>query len=298
VITAVYRVPLRTRFRGIDVRDGVLVRGPAGWGEFSPFWDYDVAESRRWWAAAHEAACEGWPDPVRTTVPVNVTVPAVDAARAHTIVTASGCRTAKVKVAEPGSVLADDVARVRAVREAVGPQVAIRLDANQGWTPDDAVTVLRALEDADLGVELVEQPVAGEDVEGLASVRARVGLPVMADESLYSLVDLDRIIRLGAADLVNVKLAKCGSLTVGRDLLRRAEEAGLGTIVGSMMESHIGVGAAAALVAAHPTTHTPDLDAAWWSLASPVVGSISYSGNQIRMPSEPGSGIVGWATAG
>ena len=120
----------------------------------------------------------------------------------------------------------------------------------------------------------------------------------MADESCYGVHDLERIIRLGAADLVNVKLAKCGSLTVGRALLRRAEEAGLGTIVGSMMESHIGVGAAAALVAAQPTTETPDLDAAWWSLASPVVGGITYSGNEIRMPSDPGSGIAGWATAG
>ena len=85
----VYSVPLRTRFRGIDVRDGVLVRGPAGWGEFSPFWDYDVAESRRWWAAAEEAAVTGWPDPVRDSVPVNVTVPAVDAERAHAFVTGS-----------------------------------------------------------------------------------------------------------------------------------------------------------------------------------------------------------------
>src|SRR3954453_1678689 len=81
--TRVYRIPLRTRFRGIDVRDGVLVHGPAGWGEFSPFWDYDVDESRRWWSAAVEAACEGWPEPRRTQVPVNVTVPAVDADRAH-----------------------------------------------------------------------------------------------------------------------------------------------------------------------------------------------------------------------
>src|SRR3712207_8630562 len=102
---------MRTRFRGIDVRDGVLVRGPAGWGEFSPFWDYDVAESRRWWAAAREAAEEGWPRPVRESVPVNVTVPAVDAVRAHAIVSASGCRTAKVKVAEPGQSPADEIGR-------------------------------------------------------------------------------------------------------------------------------------------------------------------------------------------
>src|SRR3954462_12249389 len=97
----VWSVPMRTRFRGIEVRDGVLVRGPAGWGEFSPFWDYDVAESRRWGAAAGEAGCEGWPAPVRDSVPVTVAVPAVAADRAHGVVTASGCRTAKVKVAEP-----------------------------------------------------------------------------------------------------------------------------------------------------------------------------------------------------
>src|SRR4051794_39460308 len=79
----VWSVPMRPRFRGIDVGDGVLVHGPAGWGEFSPFWDYDVAESRRWWASAYEAAVVGWPDPVRGSVPVNVTVPAVDPERAH-----------------------------------------------------------------------------------------------------------------------------------------------------------------------------------------------------------------------
>jgi L-Ala-D/L-Glu epimerase len=197
-----------------------------------------------------------------------------------------------------GTDASTDVQRVASVRAAVGPDIAIRLDANQGWSREEAVSVIRALEVADLGVEFVEQPVVADDVEGLAWVRSRVGLPVMADESCYGVHDLERIIRLGAADLVNVKLAKCGSLTVGRALLRRAEEAGLGTIVGSMMETHIGVGAAAALVAAHPTTETPDLDAAWWSHASPVLGGITYSGNEIRMPSEPGSGIAGWATAG
>ena len=132
--------------------------------------------------------------------------------------------------------------------------MAIRLDANQGWSREDAVSVIRALDAADLGVEFVEQPVAADDVEGLAWVRERVRLPIMADESCYGPFDLERIIRLGAADLVNVKLAKCGSLTVGRDMLRRAHEVGLRTIVGSMMESHIGLGAAAALVAAEPTT--------------------------------------------
>jgi len=203
-----------------------------------------------------------------------------------------GFRTLKMKV---GTDASTDVQRVASVRDAVGPDVAIRLDANQGWSREEAVQVIRALEVADLGVEFVEQPVVAEDVEGLAWVRERVGLPVMADESCYGPFDLERIIRLGAADLVNVKLAKCGSLTVGRDMLRRAHEVGLGTIVGSMMESHVGVGAAAALVAAEPTTEVSDLDAAWWSVRSPVEGGIAYSGSAIRMPMSGGFGVTGFA---
>lgn len=203
-----------------------------------------------------------------------------------------GFRTLKMKV---GTDASTDVQRVASVRDAVGPGVAIRLDANQGWTREQAVQVIRALEVADLGVELVEQPVLADDVEGLAWVRERVRLPLMADESCYGPYDLERIIRLGAADLVNVKLAKCGSLTVGRDMLRRAHEAGLGTIVGSMMESHVGVAAAAAVVAAEPTTAVSDLDAAWWSVDSPVVGGITYSGNEVHLASTAGFGISGFA---
>jgi L-alanine-DL-glutamate epimerase-like enolase superfamily enzyme len=205
---------------------------------------------------------------------------------------AEGFTTLKMKV---GTDAATDVARVRAVRDAVGPDVTIRLDANQGWSPQEAVEVIHALEAADLGVEVVEQPVAGDDVEGLAWVRSRVELPVMADESVYGMRDLDRILRLEAADMINVKLAKCGSLDVARDLLRKAADHGLGTIVGSMMETHIGVGAAASLVAAYPTTLTSDLDAAWWTVNSAVVGGLRYVGSTVTLPSGPGLGSVGLA---
>ena len=238
------------------------------------------------------------PDGIRDVLTTDVTLSAgaadalADAARARV---AEDFRTLKMKV---GTDAATDVQRVAAVRDAVGPDVAIRLDANQGWTREEAVQVIRALEVADLGVEFVEQPVVADDVEGLAWVRERVGLPVMADESCYGPFDLERIIRLRAADLVNVKLAKCGSLTVGRDMLRRAHDAGLRTIVGSMMESHVGVGAAAALVAAEPTTEVSDLDAAWWSVRSPVDGGIAYAGNRIRVPMSKGFGITGFAAAG
>lgn len=236
-------------------------------------------------ASGSEAAAPG----VRTDVTLSAGS-ADDLATAAVRRVEDGFRTLKMKI---GTDAMTDVARVRAVRNAVGPDVTLRLDANQGWTPDDAVDVIRALEDADLGVELVEQPVAGDDVEGLARVRSRVGLPIMADESLYGLVDLDRIIRLDAADMVNVKLAKCGSLGVAMELLRRATDHGLGTMVGSMMETQIGVGAMASVAAAHPTTLVDDLDAAWWAASPPVLGGLAYEGDTVVLPTEPGLGIAG-----
>jgi L-alanine-DL-glutamate epimerase-like enolase superfamily enzyme len=113
----------------------------------------------------------------------------------------------------------------------------------------------------------------------------------MADESVFSLRDLEAVIDLRAADLLNVKLAKCGSLGVARELLERARGAGMGTIVGSMMEGPIGVGAAAALVVAVGTSHVSDLDAAWWASVSPVVGGATYDAGVIVLPDAPGSGI-------
>ena len=184
------------------------------------------------------------------------------------------------------------MARVRAVREAA-PDARIRVDANQGWTPAEAIAVIRAMEDAGLGVEFVEQPVERYDVSGLAQVTAAVDTPVMADESVFGLRDLAAVIDQRAADLINVKLAKCGGLGVARELLERARAAGLGTIVGSMMEGPIGVGAAAALVAAVGTSHVSDLDAAWWASASPVAGGATYEGGVIVLPDAPGLGIEG-----
>jgi L-alanine-DL-glutamate epimerase-like enolase superfamily enzyme len=224
-------------------------------------------------------------------VPTDVTLAAGDAdalaetARARA---ADGFGVLKMKV---GTDAATDVARVRAVREAVGPGVRIRLDANQGWTARDAVRVICGLEDAGLDVELVEQPVAAADLDGLAWVTARVRTPVLADESVYGVRDLVEVVRRRAADLVNVKLAKCGGLRVAATLLELARAQGMGSIVGSMMESHIGVGAAASLVAAHGTSAVSDLDAAWWAASSPVVGGLRYDGPVVVLPDAAGLGI-------
>ncbi|MFC7480413.1 mandelate racemase/muconate lactonizing enzyme family protein [Luedemannella flava] len=197
-----------------------------------------------------------------------------------------------------GTDAAGDVARVRAVREAVGPATRLRLDANQGWTPREAVGVIRAIENAGLDVELVEQPVVRADLDGLAWVTDRVTTPVLADEAVWSPRDLVEVIRRRAADLVNVKLAKCGGLGPARTLLALAEEYGVGTMVGSMMEGPIGVGAAASLVAATGTTAVSDLDAAWW-LAQPLVkGGPGYSGPTVVLPDAPGLGIAGMMPCG
>src|SRR3569833_881298 len=145
---------MRTRFRGVTRRVGVLVCGLVGWGEFSPFPEYGPAECARWLAAAYEAAEEGWPAPLRTRIPVNVTVPAVGPEAAHAVVAGSGCGTAKVKVAEPGQDETDDLARVEAVRDALGPGGRVRGDANGAWTPDTAVRKFKALGE----LEYAEQP--------------------------------------------------------------------------------------------------------------------------------------------
>lgn len=244
----VYSIPLRTRFRGIDVREGVLVRGDAGWGEFSPFWDYDDAESAAWWRAAREAADDGFPVAVRHEVPVNVTIPVVSPERAAALVRDSGgCTTAKVKVAEPGEPLAAEVARLEAVRDALGPAGCIRIDANGGWDLDAALARLPVLDRAAGGLEYVEQPVAS--VADLALVRRRQSVPVAADESVRRAEDPLAVARAGAADVLVLKVQPLGGV---RACLRIAEATGLPVVVSSALETSVGLATGLALAAALP----------------------------------------------
>ncbi len=244
----VWSVPMRTRFRGLTSRDGVLVRGDAGWGEFSPFWDYDDEESSSWWRAAHEAAELGWPEPVRDRVPVNVTVPAVDADTARRIVLASGgCRTAKVKVAERGQDVSDEVARLEAVRDAIGPDGAIRVDANAAWDVDEAVRRLAVLDRAAGGLEYAEQPVP--TVDDLAALRRRTHVPIAADESIRRAADPLAVARAHAADVVVLKVQPLGGV---RACLELAERIALPVVVSSALESSVGLAAGVALAAALP----------------------------------------------
>ena len=240
-----FAIPLRTRFRGITVREGMLVRGAAGWGEFSPFAEYGPRECARWWAACYEAAELGWPAPVRDTVPVNATVPAVGPEEAARIVASSGCTTAKVKVAERGQREADDVARVEAVRDALGPRGRVRIDVNGAWDVDTAVRMIRLLDRFEL--EYVEQPCA--TVDALAEVRRRVSVPIAADESIRRAEDPLRVRDAEAADVVVLKVQPLGGV---RAALRLAEECGLPVVVSSAVETSVGLAAGVALAAALP----------------------------------------------
>ncbi|MGH3646633.1 MAG: mandelate racemase/muconate lactonizing enzyme family protein [Micromonosporaceae bacterium] len=226
------------------------------------------------------------------SVPTDVTLAAGSAdslAAAARERTGEGFSVLKLKVGTGDA--ADDVARVRAVREAAGPEVTLRLDANQGWDARSAVRAIRAMEDAGLGVELVEQPVPAADIEGLRWITDRVDTPILADESVFSVADLLAVIRRRAADLVNVKLAKCGGLAPARALLELAAASGVGTMVGSMLEGPIGVAAATSLVAAYPTTVVSDLDAAWWLHSAPVRGGVRYAAGTVTLPDRPGLGV-------
>ncbi|MEU5257877.1 o-succinylbenzoate synthase [Amycolatopsis sp. NPDC021455] len=243
----VYAIPLRTRFRGITVREGVLVHGPAGWGEFCPFADYSDAESVPWLRAALEASETGWPSPVRDRVEVNTTVPVVSPEKAHELVRASGCRTAKVKVADPRVSLADDCARVEAVRDALGPSGAIRVDANMAWDVDTAVRAITDLDKAAGGLEYAEQPCPS--IEDLAAVRRRVGVRIAADESIRRAEDPLKVAVAGAADIAVLKVAPLGGV---RRALEVAEACGLPCVVSSAVETSVGLAAGLALAGALP----------------------------------------------
>ncbi len=245
----VVALPLATRFRGVEHREAVLWEGPEGWTEFSPFVEYDDAEASAWLAAALEFGWAPQPPARRSAIAVNATVPAVAAEDvAGVLARYDGCRTTKVKVAEAGQVLADDVARVRAVREAVGPEGRIRVDANGAWNVDEAEHAIHALAEYDL--EYVEQPCA--TIDELAQLRRRVkymGIPIAADESVRKAADPLAVARAGAADLLVVKAQPLGGV---RRALEIVAEAGLPAVVSSALDTSIGLSMGVALAAALP----------------------------------------------
>ena len=245
----VVALPLATRFRGIEVREALLFEGPEGWAEFSPFPEYGDPEAATWLAAAIEDARMPRPAAHREHVAVNATVPAVAAASVPSVLARfDGCRTAKVKVAETGQVLADDVARVRAVRRVMGPEGRIRIDANGAWNVDEAEHAVNTLAEFDL--EYAEQPCA--TVAELAELRRRVthlGIPIAADESVRRAADPLAVARAGAADVLVVKAQPLGGV---RRALELVAEAGLPAVVSSALDTSVGLSLGVALAAALP----------------------------------------------
>lgn len=245
----VVALPLRTRFRGLSVREALLLRGPSGWTEFAPFTEYDDPESATWLAAAIEY---GWgPDPalLRDVVQVNATLPAVGPGDIDAVLDAFGpTRTVKVKVAERGQTLADDIARVRAVRARLGPAGRIRVDANGGWNVDEAEHAAHALAPFDL--EYLEQPCA--TVPELAELRSRLKdwqLPIAADESVRKAADPLAVVAAGAADLLVVKAAPLGGIAAA---LKIVAASGLPAVVSSALDTSVGLAMGAHLAAALP----------------------------------------------
>lgn len=248
----VVSLPMRVRFRGVDAREALLLEGPSGWGEFSPFVEYADAESARWLLAGIEAAYAVWPAPVRATVSVNATVPAVRPERVPEVLARfDGCTTAKVKVAERGQTLEDDVDRVAAVRSAMGPSARIRVDANGGWDMETAVEALRRLTAYDL--EYAEQPCPSvEELVELRTALARNGVDVLiaADESIRKAEDPIRVARLGAADIVVVKVAPLGGVARALEIV---DACALPAVVSSALDTSVGIAAGVALAAALPS---------------------------------------------
>ena len=246
----VVSIPMRVKFRGILHREALLLQGRAGWGEFSPFPEYGDEEAVPWLASALEAAELGYPEPVRSSVPVNGTVPAVPVAQVESVLARFGTVSAvKVKVAEAGQSPEEDLARVAEVRRLL-PDAGIRVDANAGWDIPTAVDTLTRL--AEAGLEYAEQPVAG--IGGLRAVRTelrRRGVPVLiaADESVRKETDPLKVAREEAADLIIIKAAPLGGVRRAVEIVRQA---GLPAVVSSAIDTSVGIRTGVALAAALP----------------------------------------------
>ena len=251
--STVFELPLASRFRGVTSREGVLIRGPSGWGEFAPFSGYDDQTSARWLACAIEAAYGTWPEQRRSWVPVNAIVPALDpqaaAALAYRAATGDGCNTIKIKVAEAGQTLDDDIARVAAVRSALDSagidDPRIRVDANGAWSVAEAAVAIREIDQVAGCLEYVEQPCA--TLVELAQLRRRSPVPIAADESIRNAGDPIVAARSGAIDIIVVKVAPLGGVGLA---LAVAEAAAVPIVVSGAMDTAVGLSAGVALAAA------------------------------------------------
>lgn len=201
---------------------------------------------------------------------------------------ANGFTALKLKV---GMDIQKDIRRVKTIREAIGFDIKIRIDANQGWQAKEAIRGIRKLEDAGLDIELVEQPVKAWDLDGLKYVTDHVETPIMADESMFSPQDAFKILSMRAADLINIKLMKCGGIHNALKIVAIAEACGVECMLGSMLETKIGITAAAHLAGARKNITRFDLDAPALLAEDPVVGGVEVRGPHLVLSQKPGLGI-------
>lgn len=253
---AVFVLPMTIRFRGVTHREGLLLRGPQGWGECAPFPEYGAKESARWLASAVQCATVPMPTPIRSRVPVNVTIPVCDPDEARRrIFRQRGCSTAKVKVADPGHLLEEDAVRVRtvslALAERYGEEARVRIDANTAWSVDEAAMALEYLNeaaDAVGGLEYAEQPV--RTVKELARLRKMTSVPLAADESIRRSAHPLAVRDEAAVDVAVVKVAPLGGVESAHTLVSAL---GLPCAVSSALDTSVGIAAGVALAASLPS---------------------------------------------
>lgn len=229
----------------------------------------------------------------RKSITTDITIsvnPPEEMARDALAALSRGYDTLKIKVGIDPTL---DVARLTAVREAVGKDVRLRIDANQAWTPKQAVMLLNRMQDRGLDIELVEQPVPGRDFEGLRYVTERSYVPVMADESVFSAEDAMTIMQMGAADLINIKLMKCGGIHNALRIASAAEVYGVECMIGCMLEAKVSVNAAVHLACAKSIITKVDLDGPVLCSEDPVEGGSIFDERTITVSDAPGLGVSG-----
>ena len=231
----------------------------------------------------------GGGDPVITT-DITISVDTIDKMVADSLSAVErGFDSLKIKV---GKEIGVDIERVKAIYAAVENRALLRLDANQGWTAKQAVHAIRAMEDAGILLELVEQPVKGHDLEGLRYVTERVHTPIMADESVFGPAQVIDLIQMRAADIVNIKLMKTGGISNAIRIADIAALHGVECMIGCMLESSISVAAAAHVAVAKAETITRvDLDGPSLAQFNPVDGGVLFNESEITITDAPGLGI-------
>ena len=232
----------------------------------------------------------GYRDSIETDFTVSVNKPEEMAADAKQYV-AAGFNVLKIKVGIGD--ISEDLARIKAIREHVGYDIKLRLDANQGWNAKEAVKAICQMEDEGLAIELIEQPVIKHDFEGLKYVTDHTYTPIMADEAVFSPVDMKRLLEMRAADLVNLKLMKSGGIYKAMQMNKMAEAYGVECMVGSMIETKIGLSAAAHFAASQRNITRYDFDAPLMLASETIDGGIVYNGRVVTFANNPGLGING-----